>query len=217
MVQKNTPKRMRFGVSILKIKRLKSKQRYSQRIFKSEREDDKAVPDSLARYDFSAWIRFFQKKVVIVFVVYPNVFRRTCVKDVLRLFIPDRHDVICVAYRCTFIAKHGRYLRISKVDTLHGNFAFSSIIITAMVMLKVFQNKHFYRLRIVFMQTEDEAKKVKEIFGVNHFHKFTIDRKNEETSCSALLLTDTEYPSEKLNEIMRMYPFILSIQREDDD
>lgn len=83
--------------------------------------------------------------------------------------------------------------------------------------LKVFQNNRFYRLRIVFTQTNDEAKNIKEIFGVQHFHKFTIERKNEETSCSALLLTDTEYPSEKLNEIMKSYPFILSIQREDDD
>ena len=81
---------------------------------------------------------------------------------------------------------------------------------------RLFRNKRFYRLRIVFTHSEDEAQKIKEIFGVKHFHKLEMKRNENAICCSVTLYTATEFASEKLNEIMQRNDFIVYIQREDE-
>ncbi len=81
---------------------------------------------------------------------------------------------------------------------------------------KIFRNKRVYRLNIIFEQGDNEAMIVKNIFAVEHFHRFRVERKQEKVYCEATLFTECEYPSNKLNDIMREFPFITSIQRVDE-
>ena len=82
---------------------------------------------------------------------------------------------------------------------------------------KFFRSKRFYRLRIVFLQTVDEADKIKEIFSVKHFHSLDMKQEKTEIRFSITILTATEYASAQLTEIMHGNKFILSIIREDDE
>lgn len=77
--------------------------------------------------------------------------------------------------------------------------------------------KRFYQLRIVFQNTENESDKVKEIFEAEHFKSLTIERKDDCALYRAVLNTDKEYSSQKLNEIMRENKFILSVERCDEE
>ena len=82
---------------------------------------------------------------------------------------------------------------------------------------KFFRSKSYYRLRIVFVQTADEADKIKEIFSVNHFHSLEMKREEDAVRCSIAILTATEYSSMQLTEIMKSNKFILTIITEDDE
>ncbi len=81
---------------------------------------------------------------------------------------------------------------------------------------KLFRSKNAYRLRVAFNQTKDEADVIKEIFEVEHFHKFHVERKGDEVKCEVVIFTESEYSSEKLNEYMSEYPFITYIERVDE-
>ena len=82
---------------------------------------------------------------------------------------------------------------------------------------KLFKNKKNYRLSISFKQTEKEGEEIKQIFDVEHFHKFHVARKGEEVFCDVTIYTAQEFSSEQLNDIMRDYPFISSVQRIDEE
>lgn len=78
---------------------------------------------------------------------------------------------------------------------------------------RLFRMKRFYQLRIVFKNTNEESAKVKELFETEHFKSLTIERKDEGTVYRAVLNTDKEFSSQRLNEIMRDNAFILSVER----
>ena len=79
---------------------------------------------------------------------------------------------------------------------------------------KLFNVKQIYRVRISFIQTDNEAEKIKEIFGVDHFHELSVVR-GEKITFSATILTEHEIASQVINEIMRNNEFITSIERYD--
>ena len=83
--------------------------------------------------------------------------------------------------------------------------------------LKIFQSKRFYILRIVFEETENEREKIKEIFKVKHYAHLQIDRQGEKLLYKATVNTDVEFNSATLDEIMKDNPYIVSIERGDDD
>lgn len=82
---------------------------------------------------------------------------------------------------------------------------------------RLFRSKHYYQVRICFQNTDDENVKVKELFEVQHFNRLSIVRKDDLTLYQAVLKTDKEYSSQRLNEIMRDNPFIVSVERCDDE
>lgn len=82
---------------------------------------------------------------------------------------------------------------------------------------KLFRTKQFYRVRIVFRHVADESNKVKELFETEHFNSLTISRDGDQTVYHAVLKTDKEYSSQTLNDIMEYNPFILSVERCDDE
>lgn len=82
---------------------------------------------------------------------------------------------------------------------------------------KLFQTKRFYSVKICFVQEDIESEKVKELFAAEHFNRLTIERKKGGTVYNAVLNTDKEYSSQRLNEIMAENPFILSLERCDNE
>ena len=83
--------------------------------------------------------------------------------------------------------------------------------------VKLFRIKHYYRLHICFEDVEDADITVKGLFGVEKFKDLTLKRDGDEIYYNAMLLTDKEFSSTRLKEIMEMYPFITSVERRDED
>lgn len=82
---------------------------------------------------------------------------------------------------------------------------------------RLFRTKRFYQVRIAFRNTDDESTKVKELFDTEHFNSLSIKREGENTVYHAVLNTDKEYSSQILNKIMAENPFILSVERCDEE
>ena len=85
------------------------------------------------------------------------------------------------------------------------------------IKCRLFLPKRFYHVNIVFRHEEAESEKVKELFAVEHFNSLVIKREGEYKIYSAVLSTNKEYPSQKLNEIMAENEFILSLERSDQE
>ena len=82
---------------------------------------------------------------------------------------------------------------------------------------RLFRTKRFYQFKISFRNTYDESSKVKELFDTEHFNSLSIKREGENTVYHAVLNTDKEYSSQTLNQIMAENPFILSVERCDEE
>lgn len=82
---------------------------------------------------------------------------------------------------------------------------------------RLFRTKRYYRVKIVFRNTENESAKVKELFSADHFNSLAITRDGQDTMYHAVLSTDKEYASQTLNDIMTENPFILSVERCDEE
>lgn len=83
--------------------------------------------------------------------------------------------------------------------------------------VRVFLQKKSYSVKIVFIQTKDENLKIKELFGTDRFNKLVINRENGQVTYSATLNTEKEFSSTWLNQLMEEHPFILSVERCDND
>lgn len=56
-----------------------------------------------------------------------------------------------------------------------------------------------------------------ELFGVERFSKLNVERRADKVLCTGTITTDKEVPAAQINKIMAENPFILSIERCDDD
>ena len=81
----------------------------------------------------------------------------------------------------------------------------------------IFKTKRSYSVKIEFIQTIDENKKVKALFGTDRFNHLVIERRNGQVLYSATLNTDKEFSSTALNRMMAENDFILSMERCDND
>lgn len=102
------------------------------------------------------------------------------------------------------VATASTLLIIAVQCLLHSNF-------------KLFRSKRFYRLQIKFDDTSEAAGTIKSLFGVERFKHLTMKRDGDGISYSAVLLTDKEFSSTRLKEIMDNYPFITAVERCDED
>lgn len=95
------------------------------------------------------------------------------------------------------------------------------IMVTAQCILhlnwRIFRSKRYYSVKIEFIQTKDQNKRIKEIFGTDRFNHLVIKREEGVLMYSATLNTDKEFSSTKLNEIMAENAFICSIERCEND
>ena len=85
------------------------------------------------------------------------------------------------------------------------------------LQFSIFHSKKFYSVKIKFQQTGYENTKIKELFGTDRFNHLVIVRENGNVFYSATLNTDQEFSSTHLNEIITENPFILSIERCDNE
>lgn len=83
--------------------------------------------------------------------------------------------------------------------------------------VRAFLQKKSYSVKIVFIQNTDENLKIKELFGTDRFNKLVINRENGQVTYSATLNTEKEFSSTWLNQLMEEHPFILSVERCDND
>lgn len=79
------------------------------------------------------------------------------------------------------------------------------------------RTRKIYRLNIFFKNDNNEANEIKDLFDVKHFHQVNINRDNGSVTCDVTIDTPMLYSSERLNQIMKDYPYILSIHRIEED
>jgi putative Mg2+ transporter-C (MgtC) family protein len=82
---------------------------------------------------------------------------------------------------------------------------------------KIFRQKRYYSVNIVFTQTSDEREKIKAIFEVDRYNRLVVTRDGTNLIYHATLNTDVEYSSTQLNEIMENNSVIHSLERSDDN
>ena len=101
-----------------------------------------------------------------------------------------------------FVAVGGTLIMICVQCVLHIN-------------CKLFNMKRTFIIKISFVQTCDEDKKVKQLFGTDRFHKLSVTR-GEKMVYNVSIVTDNEVSSSEINEIMQNNDFIISVERCDD-
>ena len=80
---------------------------------------------------------------------------------------------------------------------------------------RLFTAKTYRQMKVVFVCTEGEDDRVRELFGVKRFSKLSISRQGEETLCTAHILTEKCFSDTFVSQIVRDNPFILSVERSD--
>lgn len=80
-----------------------------------------------------------------------------------------------------------------------------------------FKSKKSFSVKIRFKQENEANKRIKEMFGVDRFNHLIIERCDDCIIYSALLNTQKELSSTRLNEIICENDFIYSIERCDND
>lgn len=78
---------------------------------------------------------------------------------------------------------------------------------------KLFRTRKQYSVKIEFLHTGDENNVIKGIFGTDRFNHLIIKREENRVVYSATLITNEEFSSTQLNEIVQQNPFVLSIER----
>ena len=82
---------------------------------------------------------------------------------------------------------------------------------------KIFQQKRYFSINIVFTQVSEERERIKAIFDIDRYNRLVVTRDGDKLVYHATLNTDVEYSSAKLDEIMRNNSFISSLERCDDN
>ena len=82
---------------------------------------------------------------------------------------------------------------------------------------KLIKRKKTFSVNLEFEYTSNENTIVKNLFGIDRFNHLVIKRENGKVLYSAMLNTDKEFRSSELNEMIAKHPFILSIERCDND
>ena len=82
---------------------------------------------------------------------------------------------------------------------------------------RIFQQKRYYSINIVFTQTNDERERIKAIFDIDRYNRLILTREGDNLIYHATINTDIEYSSAQLDEIMKNNKFISSLERCDEN
>ena len=91
------------------------------------------------------------------------------------------------------------------------------IVIQWVLHRPIFRHEKVYSIKIVFEQTDKEREKVKEVFDIRKYYKLVVERQEDKLIYQATIHTAVEYSSSHLDEIMKENPFILSVERCDEN
>ncbi len=97
----------------------------------------------------------------------------------------------------------------------------TAIIIVAQCVLhlpcKAFKKKHYFQMKIVYYCTGDEQEEIKDVFKISHFQKINISKMDDGRLRHVIYITtDIFFLGKDINEIMRKYPYIESVERVDE-
>ena len=97
----------------------------------------------------------------------------------------------------------------------------TAIIIVAQCIMhlnfKIFKNKHYVQIQVVFVNTSCENEIVKKIFNVDRYLHVEAKKKEEGVVFSVTVRTDKMYDDAFIFKTLQENPFIQSINRIDDD
>lgn len=82
---------------------------------------------------------------------------------------------------------------------------------------KFFKNKQYVQLRVVFICKTDESATVRSIFEVEKYFQLETKKQGDDIIFSAVIRTDKVPDDKFILETLQSYPFILSIDRIDDE
>lgn len=82
---------------------------------------------------------------------------------------------------------------------------------------KLFKQNRTYLVKIEFYCEGNESKKIKEIFSITRFNHLTLKRDGDRVLYTAKINTEKEFHSETLNKIINENPFIISVERMDNE
>ena len=82
---------------------------------------------------------------------------------------------------------------------------------------KFFKNKQYVQLRVVFISKNDESSIVRNIFGVDKYVQLDAKKQGDDIVFSVVIRTDNVPDDNFILETLQQYPFILSIDRIDDE
>lgn len=82
---------------------------------------------------------------------------------------------------------------------------------------KFFKNKQYVQLKVVFINTSDESAKVREIFEIDKYVQLDAKKQGEDIIFSVVIRTDKVPDDKFILNTLQEYPFILSIDRIDDE
>ena len=82
---------------------------------------------------------------------------------------------------------------------------------------KIFKNKHYVQIQVIFINNSRENEIVKKIFNVDRYLHVEAKKKEEGVEFSVTVRTDKMYDDKFIFKTLQTYPFIKSINRIDDD
>lgn len=84
--------------------------------------------------------------------------------------------------------------------------------------IKLFRTKHYLSINIVYKVIDgDEGEKIKKIFNINSFSKILAKNTNDGLIYNVVINTDYVITYNQINDILKDNPYILSIEREDNE
>jgi hypothetical protein len=99
-----------------------------------------------------------------------------------------------------------------------------SVLLLSLSLLEPCESSHHHFRRAASRVVDSQAQInifgqeiVKKLFATEHYKRLIIERKDGALLYKALLNTDVEYSSARLDEIMKSHDFILSLERCDDE
>lgn len=82
---------------------------------------------------------------------------------------------------------------------------------------RFFRAERYMQLRLVFVNNEDESETVKRLFEVNRFLEVRATRQEGDIVFNTLIRTEKLFDDAFIRQTLKNYPFILSIERADDE
>lgn len=80
-----------------------------------------------------------------------------------------------------------------------------------------FKNKHYVQLKVVFINNSDESATVRSIFEIDRYFQLESKKQGDDIIFSVVLRTDKVPDDKFILNTLQEYPFILSIERIDDE